>query len=169
MAGMGRKLPFASRENIPLSYSTSPVLACLQPIAATMRNSHLVLLSRPRRPRRSHEWDAGKVVTFIVTLAATHSVTLATREAGMSRKSAYALKDRDPAFAAAWNAALKAREGDKVEEVYEAPFPSSQGDTPTGTGERQLRRRAAEARRDRLLARLAARNARTAPRRELSL
>jgi hypothetical protein len=40
----------------------------------------------------------------------------------MSRKAAYALKSRDPAFAAAWQAAIAAgrparRQGDKVKEV----------------------------------------------------
>ena len=60
----------------------------------------------PRRPRRPHEWSNAKAVTFIVTLAALRSVTLAAARAGMSRKSAYALKGRDPAFAAAWRAAL---------------------------------------------------------------
>jgi hypothetical protein len=59
------------------------------------------LLSRPRHPRRPNEWSPAKAVTFIVTLAATRSVTLAARESGMSRKAAYALKARDPAFAAA--------------------------------------------------------------------
>ena len=63
------------------------------------------LLSRPRRPRRANKWNAGAAVTFIVTLAAGRSVALAARAAGMSRKSAYALRGRDPAFAAAWNAA----------------------------------------------------------------
>ena len=66
------------------------------------------LLSRPRRPHRANEWKAGAAVTFIVTLAAGRSVTLAARAAGMSRKSAYALRGRDPAFAAAWNAAILA-------------------------------------------------------------
>lgn len=52
----------------------------------------------------------------------------------MSRKSAYALKDRDGAFAMAWAAAAKAGnrssiEGDKVEEVEGVPNPSGQGDT----------------------------------------
>jgi hypothetical protein len=70
-------------------------------------------LSRPRRPRRSGEWTPAKAVTFIVTLAATRSVTLAAREAAMSRKSAYALKDRDCAFAEAWNAALMARDANR--------------------------------------------------------
>ena len=129
----------------------------------------MFLFSRSRRPRRAHEWNAGKAVTFIVTLAATGSVTLAARHAGMSRKSAYALKERDPAFAEAWKAAIGRRKGDKVEEVDEARFSPGPGDTPTRTGGCQLSRRAAEAQRDRLLARLAARNARTPPLRKLSL
>ena len=65
-------------------------------------------LSSPRRPRRAGDWSPDRAVTFIVTLAATQSVTLAARRAGMSRKSAYGLKRRDPAFASAWLAALKA-------------------------------------------------------------
>jgi hypothetical protein len=104
----------------------------------------LHLLSRPRRPRRSGEWTPAKAVTFIVTLAATRSVTLAAREAGMSRKSAYGLKARDPAFAAAWAAAVKAGarvsiHGDKVEEVERVPNPSSQGYTSPSRIERERR------------------------------
>ena len=91
-------------------------------------------LSHPRRGRRSGEWNAGKAVTFIVTLAATRIVTLAAQAAGMSRKSAYALKDRDTAFAAAWDFAMKsgfaARLGDKVEEVEDSPVSLGQGDNP---------------------------------------
>jgi len=67
-------------------------------------------------------------VTFIVTLAATRSVTLAARAVGMSRKSAYALKQRDPAFAFAWAAASRAGAGYKVEEVEGPPNSSSQRD-----------------------------------------
>ena len=81
----------------------------------------LHLLSRPRRARRPHEWSDAAAVTFIVTLAARGSVTLAARAAGMSRKSAYALQARDSAFARAWQAATRARRapshGDKVDEV----------------------------------------------------
>lgn len=86
------------------------------------------LLSRPRRPRRSGEWTPERAVTFIVTLAATASVTLAARAAGMSRKSAYALKGRDRAFAAAWTAALRASRGNKVEEVDAPPLSCAHGD-----------------------------------------
>ena len=120
----------------------------------------MILLSRPRRPLRAHEWTRGKAVTFIVTLAATHSVTLAAKAAGMSRKSAYALKSRDPAFAHSWNAALEAAKRNKVEEVQASPIPSSQGDRPIRAAPSNesisARRRADAELRDRFLARLAA-------------
>ena len=95
------------------------------------------LLSRPRRPHRSGEWTNAKAVTFIVTLAATRSVTLAAREARMSRKSAYALKGRDAAFAAAWTAAMRASEGNKVEEVHEPPVSPGHGDTSPSRRDRE--------------------------------
>ena len=116
-------------------------------------------LSRPRRPRRSGEWTPAKAITFIVTLAASRSVTFAAHEAGMSRKSAYALKGRDGAFAAAWNAALKARKGRKKEEMHEPPVSSSQGDkrpAAASSNWSSIRRRRDEAMRDLFFARLAA-------------
>lgn len=93
----------------------------------------LHLLSRPRRARRPHEWSDAAAVTFIVTLAARGSVTLAARAAGMSRKSAYALQARDPVFARAWQAATRARrapsQGDKVDEVDGPRVARTKGDT----------------------------------------
>jgi hypothetical protein len=99
----------------------------------------LLHLAHSRRPRRVGEWTAAKAVTFIVTLAASRSVTLAAARSGMSRKAAYALKRRDPAFGAAWNAALAATadplprragnafQGDKVDEkVDEVDSPRSE-------------------------------------------
>lgn len=85
----------------------------------------MLQLARTRRPRRAGEWTETKAVTFIVTLAASQSVTLAAARAGMSRKSAYALKRRDAGFAAAWNvavaavakSALNSNDGDKVTKV----------------------------------------------------
>ena len=99
-------------------------------------------LSRPRRQRRSGEWTSDRAVTFIVTLAATRSVTLAARRAGMSRKAAYALKARDPAFSAAWVAAAEAGaraavQGDKVKEVHEPPVSSSHGNTSPSRPDRE--------------------------------
>jgi len=92
----------------------------------------LSFLSQPRRPRRPGEWSPALAVTFIVTLAATRSVTLAARAAGLSRKSAYALKGRDPAFASAWSAALRAAaprpvQGDKADKSDTPPTRPHQG------------------------------------------
>jgi hypothetical protein len=102
------------------------------------------MLCRPRRPRRAGEWTSGAAVTFIVNLAASRSVTLAAREAGMSRKAAYALRGRDAAFAAAWAAALAARtaprrQGDKVEQVEDPPVSPGQGYTPSPRLDREQR------------------------------
>jgi len=83
------------------------------------------LLSQSRRPRRCGEWTSAKAVTFIVTLAACRSVTLAARAAGMSRKSAYVLKARDHAFATAWAAAVSAG---KHRSVQGSPISLSKGD-----------------------------------------
>ncbi len=91
--------------------------------------SSAYILSPSTRTRRAGAWAAGKAVTFIVTLAATRTVTLAARAAGMSRKSAYALRERDPAFAAAWDAALGARQGNKVDEVEDPPVSFGWGDS----------------------------------------
>ena len=81
----------------------------------------------------------------------------------MSRKSAYALKARDPAFAAAWDAALKCarniRQGNEVQEVHNSRTSLSQGDkarrTAPSRSSTQLRR-IDELRRDRFFAALAA-------------
>lgn len=115
-------------------------------------------LCRPRRPRRSYEWSPGKTVTF-VTLAASGSVTLAAKKAGMSRKSAYALKSRDPVFAAAWRAASDVSGGRPTKLTHPRPegniqtrAASSTGSTANGPGSLA----AAAEERDRLFARLSA-------------
>lgn len=127
----------------------------------------MILLSRPRRARRAHEWAVGKAVTFIVTLAATRSVTLAARGAGMSRKSAYALKSRDPEFADAWKRALNARPTNRpsgeMTEVQTPPDSLDQGDIATraarstwSTRRAAFDRQLQDAARDNFFARLAA-------------
>ena len=55
----------------------------------------------------------------------------------MSRKSAYALKGRDPAFAAAWAAAMQASEGDKVKEVEGVPVSPRHGNASPSRTERE--------------------------------
>ena len=104
----------------------------------------MIPLSRPCRPRRSGDWTPAKAVTFIVALAATRSVTLAAKAAGMSRKAAYALKSRDPAFASAWKAAIAANrptkpQGNKVEEIDGLPFSPGQGNRRSRSFDAALR------------------------------
>ena len=81
----------------------------------------------------------------------------------MSRKSAYALKARDSAFAAAWDEVVKVRraprKGDKTREAHEPPIPSSQGYKPARAALpnwTSIRRQHDEALRDLFFARLAA-------------
>lgn len=118
------------------------------------------LLSQPRRTRRASEWTPGKAVTFIVTLAATRNVTLAARAAGMSRKSAYALKSRDSAFADAWGAATKALARKAIEGDTTILVRPSTSSTARCHPDRRL---LDAARRDRFFARLAGLNGESAP------
>ena len=106
----------------------------------------MLQLARTRRPRCPGEWAEARAVTFIFTLAASRSVTLAAARAGMSRKAAYSLKRRDALFAAAWNTAIfvpafKPIEGDKVDEVHNPPFRHRKGYSDTGPADRSDDRR----------------------------
>ena len=67
-------------------------------------------LAKGHRPSRPAEWTKSKAIAFIVTFASTGTVTFAAREAGMSRKVAYALERRDFLFARSWDAAKRIAE-----------------------------------------------------------
>ena len=61
-------------------------------------------------PVRHDGWTGERMATFLEVLADTGIVTEASRAVGMHRDGAYALRNRDPIFAAAWRAAqTKAR------------------------------------------------------------
>ncbi len=62
----------------------------------------------PLHPRR---WTPVRIVAFLAALDATGSVEAATKLAGMSRQSAYRLRDRQPAIAEAWRMAERAGRG----------------------------------------------------------
>ena len=59
--------------------------------------------SRPSR--KTGGWSALRQQLFIETLAETGSIHLSAKSAGLSARSAYALRVRSPAFAKAWDAA----------------------------------------------------------------
>lgn len=63
----------------------------------------------PFKPEPSRKvvggWSAARQRLYIETLAETGSVHLSAKAAGLSARSAYALRVRSPAFSAAWDAA----------------------------------------------------------------
>ena len=66
---------------------------------------------------RADGWTRRRSVTFIVTLAASGSVTFAAASAGLSRKSANALKTGGSAFASLWERTLEARKASRRDRV----------------------------------------------------
>jgi len=101
-------------EEIPRAVGTFP--AALFPF---LHAPHYALSCRMRRPRirfapvptkaRHDGWTPARQCHFIEQLAATRSITRACAAVGMSRESAYKLRDRTDAaqFRLAWNAALR--------------------------------------------------------------
>lgn len=64
-----------------------------------------VIPFKPEPSRKAGGWSATRQRLYIETLAETGSVHLSAKAAGLSARSAYALRVRSPAFAAAWDAA----------------------------------------------------------------
>ena len=60
---------------------------------------------KPEPSRKAGGWSAERQRLYIETLAETGSVHLSAKAAGLSARSAYALRVRSPAFSAAWDAA----------------------------------------------------------------
>jgi hypothetical protein len=64
-------------------------------------------LDLPSSRKRLAGWSAERQRYFLETLAETGSVHLAAEAARLSARSAYKLRTRSPAFAAAWDSALQ--------------------------------------------------------------
>lgn len=73
----------------------------------------------PLHPRR---WTPLRIMAFLTALDATGSVEAAAKLAGMSRQSAYKLRERQPGLVEAWRMAERAGRG------FAPPTP------PPGTG-----------------------------------
>ncbi len=71
--------------------------------------NHPASLPAKSRPARHNEWTRAKMVTFLRELAATQSVALAAKAVGMSRTSAYNLRNRlqGSPFSLGWEVALE--------------------------------------------------------------
>lgn len=86
------------------------------------------------RALRSDGWTKARRVHFLRVLGTTCNVRAAAADVGMSFRTAYALRLRDPAFAAAWAAAL-ADGYDRLEEaLLAAALAGLSGDFPPETG-----------------------------------
>jgi hypothetical protein len=77
-----------------------PVPAIAGPLAG-----QLTVPFDPQPSRKTGGWGAVRQRLFIETLAETGSVHLSARTAGLSARSAYALRVRSAAFSAAWDTA----------------------------------------------------------------
>ena len=67
------------------------------------------------RPIRRDGWTAERRQRFLEWLAAGHDVSRACAGVGMSREGAYRLRRRDPAFALAWDDALRSARAAEAE------------------------------------------------------
>jgi hypothetical protein len=87
--------------SVPLDFLPDEVAL---PVAASAPETGVVPF-RPEPSRKTGGWSADRQRLYIETLAETGSVHLSARAAGLSARSAYALRVRSPAFSAAWDAA----------------------------------------------------------------
>ena len=79
--------------------------------------------SLARAPRRDG-WTGARQLKFLARLAARPDVRRACAAVGLSRQSAYRLRARDPAFAAAWDEALR-RAREEATRAFIAALPES--------------------------------------------
>ena len=136
MSAMRRKQTLT----IPRQNSFLQDLGCA--LSSPMRPPPKIRFTPARLKARHDGWTAARQFRFIEELAATKSVTRACTVVGMSRESAYMLRDRPEAasgFAKAWKAALapdfgrphrispgaagRLRRGLKVDEVEKVEGP----------------------------------------------
>ena len=75
----------------------------------------------PMQRRRHDGWTSERQLAFIEVLSVTGQVAEACRVVGMSRKSAYGLRDRpgSESFAAAWGAALTSGQQRMLDQLME--------------------------------------------------
>lgn len=72
------------------------------PVVSARKGGGALVTPVGRRVR----WTKAKRKCFLTHLSRTANVSASVRKAGMGRKAVYSLRDRDPNFAADWQAAL---------------------------------------------------------------
>lgn len=92
--------------SVPLDFLPDEVTvpAVLVPVDPSASGGTAVPFT-PQPSRKTGGWSAERQRTFIETLAETGSVHVAAKSAGLSARSAYAVRVRSRPFGAAWDAA----------------------------------------------------------------
>lgn len=96
-------LPPGTADDGAESPSTSDTASDADPVAAMPFDG----VALPESRNRLAGWSADRQRYFLETLAETGSVHLASSAARLTARSAYKLRTRSPAFAAAWDGALQ--------------------------------------------------------------
>ena len=91
--------------------------------------------ARPPRPRSEYRWTPRKAHAFLDALALHGKVAAAARTVGMTRQSAYKLKQRIPVVAESWAHAQAIGRARRRGELPKASTCLSQGDTSPGQGD----------------------------------
>jgi hypothetical protein len=74
-----------------------------------------VATKRPTKKRVQPRWQAA----FLMALRASPGIALACRQAKVDRRTAYRARERDPAFAQAWDDALESGLDDLEQAVFQ--------------------------------------------------
>ena len=85
--------------------------------------------SRPPRPTAEYRWTKRKAYAFLDALAQHGKVAAAARTVGMTRQSAYRLRQRIPVVAEGWVRAQAMGRARRSGEVPDPRLAAPQGDT----------------------------------------
>ncbi len=91
--------------------------------------THTPLDARTPRPFAEYRWTPSKAHAFIEALAQHGKVAAAARAVGMTRQSAYRLRDRVPQVAEVWP---RAQAIGRARRLGKATVSAAQGDTSVG-------------------------------------
>ncbi|MBO9498003.1 MAG: LysR family transcriptional regulator [Novosphingobium sp.] len=88
--------------------------------------THLPPATHTPRPAAEYRWTPSKALAFIEELARHGKVAAAARSVGMTRQSAYRLRDRVPQVAEIWP---RAQAAGRARRCGKAALSAAQGDT----------------------------------------
>jgi hypothetical protein len=91
--------------------------------------------ARPPRPHAEYRWTNRKAHAFLDALAQHGKVAAAARAVGMTRQSAYKLRDRVPVVAQGWARAQALGRARRRGELPKATTCPPQGDTSPRQGD----------------------------------